>query len=367
MGLAFSMGEPYWPEMRAALTYFGWVPVAAVGALAYAGLLFLVSWATFVVYAREENETVLAVARRFFVFDDETVAAAQPDAAVPSAPEPLATNGPSAGIVDAVPDLNAPASAEIAPRDRATDAPAGQGASDDEKVVGDDAEDEGEAPRLAFSPAFLCAVCTLLMAPLIGFRALWFFAVPLILFVLISRRGDSWRRTFERFFRSDDLGPPVTGEPGDVSALAQAEADQFAKEAETGRHGGMGLGDAKLAIGLGAVLGPGLAMLSLGFATLLGAVTGVTLAARHGRSLRIGLPFVPFMAVGAIVSMLYGPSVVQWYSGFLYPEPVRQPTPAELRRDQKARERREKGIADKASAPRGDSGSRGTDSIPPAR
>ena len=337
LALGYAMGEPYFPEVRKALTYFGWVPVALVGALAYAGLLFLVSFVTFIVYAREENETVMAVARRFFVFDDETVAVVQEGGSVDGAeaaqvPQPL---------VGSTPENSSEAS-----RSESGEAPVEQ--SENVEASGED--EEGEAPRLAFSPAFLCGVSTLLMAPLLGVKSLGFFVVPFVLFVLISRRGDSVGTTARRFFQSADLGPPVTGDPNDVSSLAQQEADQFAKEAETGRHGGMGLGDAKLAIGLGAVLGPGLAMLSLGFATLFGAVTGVTLAARHGRSLRIGLPFVPFMAVGAIVSMLYGPAVVQWYSGFLYPEPVRQPTPAEVRRDEKARERRAKGIPDKIGA-----------------
>jgi hypothetical protein len=309
---------------------------------------------------------VLAVARRFFVFDEETVAAVQPDAVAQSAPDPVALSGEPARTVAAIPESPDDTAVDVSQRDVPGAEAVGQAGGVPDASDADD-EDGGEAPRLAFSPAFLCAVCTLIMAPLLGIKSLWFFGGPLVLFVLISRRGDSARRTFERFFRSDDLGPPVTGDPGDVSALAQAEADQFAKEAETGRHGGMGLGDAKLAIGLGAVLGPGLAMLSLGFATLLGAVTGVTLAARHGRSLRIGLPFVPFMAVGAILSMLYGPAVVQWYSGFLYPEPVRPPTPAEIRRDEKARERLEKGIAEQFPAAPAGEGSKESDSIPSPR
>jgi len=124
-----------------------------------------------------------------------------------------------------------------------------------------------------------------------------------------------------------------------VFTAAQDEADQFAKEAETGQHGGMGLGDVKLAVGLGGMLGPGLATLSLGFATAFGAITGIALAAKHGRSLRIGLPFVPFMAIGAIVAQLYGAQVVAWYSRFLNPEPPRVLSPGELRRLEKQKER----------------------------
>ncbi|MFM7322023.1 MAG: prepilin peptidase, partial [Armatimonadota bacterium] len=296
LGLAFGMGDPIWSEMRARFLYLGWIPFSVVGAAVYAGILFFVSFATFVYYAREDGESIPAVARRFFDFsEEETVAAAEAPGDVASSETPR------------------------------------------EATSEEDGEAEGEAPRLAFSPAFLCLVSTLAMLPLLGVWAMLFFAVPFLLFLLISRRGDPVPVAASRFFRSADLGPPVTGDT--TIAAAQDEADQFANEAETGKHGGMGLGDVKLAVGLGAMLGPGLAMLSLGFATAFGAITGIALAAKHGRSLRIGLPFVPFMAIGAIVSQLYGAQVVAWYSRFLNPEPPRVLSPGEVRRMEKEKER----------------------------
>ncbi len=302
LGLAYAMGDPIWSEMRGRFLYLGWIPFSLVGAAVYAGLLFFVSFATFVYYARDEGESIGAVARRFFDFSEtETLAAAEH----------------SEGSLEPTPS-------EVS-----------VSTEREEKLEAE--EPEGEAPRLAFSPAFLCAVSAVLMAPLLKFWAALFLVVPFLLFLLISRRGESVGAAARRFFRSGDLGPPIEGDPS-ISA-AQDEADQFAKEAETGQHGGMGLGDVKLAVGLGAMLGPGLAMLSLGFATAFGAVTGIALAAKHGRSLRIGLPFVPFMAIGAIVSQLYGAQVVAWYSGFLNPEPPRVLSPGELRRLEKQKER----------------------------
>jgi prepilin signal peptidase PulO-like enzyme (type II secretory pathway) len=108
----------------------------------------------------------------------------------------------------------------------------------------------------------------------------------------------------------------------EMEAQLRAEADQFAVEAESGKHGVMGLGDAKLALAIGAVLGPGPALLSMFFATFAGALTGITLARIHGRTLRLALPFGPFMALGAIVVMLYGAQILDWYFGTFMPPPA---------------------------------------------
>lgn len=66
---------------------------------------------------------------------------------------------------------------------------------------------------------------------------------------------------------------------------------------------GMGMGDAKLAVLLGAGLGitGGVAVL---VALVTGAVWGAVLAAAHGRAARgQAIPFAPFLAVGALVAL----------------------------------------------------------------
>jgi len=116
---------------------------------------------------------------------------------------------------------------------------------------------------------------------------------------------------------------PVVSAAPPSFAETQAEADQFAKEAETGAHGGMGLGDAKLAITIGAILGPGQAILSLLFAAFFGAVTGLILKAVYGKNtMRLAVPFVPFMAAGAFVCLLFGEQIVRWYAQFYAPLPA---------------------------------------------
>ena len=41
----------------------------------------------------------------------------------------------------------------------------------------------------------------------------------------------------------------------------------------------------------------------------------------RGRSLKYGIPFVPFMAAGAMLVMCFGPQLVESYSQFAFPEP----------------------------------------------
>ncbi len=278
LALAWQAGSYLWEETAPLFLYFGWLPRSLVGAAVYGGLLFLVSLLAFLYYAREEGEPVARTARRFFVYEEE-----------PGERETGVTAPPSQ---------------------------AGEDGSADEP-------EQGEPVRLRFSPAFLAAASALLLLPVLGAWALLAFAVPLLAFIALSRRGDEpVGAALPRFFRADDAGMPETPE-GDAApddnpeaqeaSLLAAEADQFAREAETGQHGGMGLGDVKLALAIGALLGPGLAILSLFFATAAGAVVGISLAAVHGKGLRIGVPFGPFMALGAVVTMLFGSDLVTWY------------------------------------------------------
>ena len=281
VALALTFARFDFPQLMQPYLYFGWLPRSLAGAAVYGGTLFLVSWLGFAYYAREENESFGGAAMRYFRYLKEDDS-----------------------------DQVAPTSAGMAV--------VGQAGGEEE-------EPEADAPRLAFSPAFLALVCALLVAAVIPYVAPLFFVVPLALFTLISKReGETFGHSAGRFFRSDDLGLPASA--SEEVAQSQAEADAFAVESESGAHGGMGLGDVKLALAIGAVLGPGQALLSLFFAAAIGAVTGVTMARIHGKTLRLALPFVPFMAAGAFIVMLFGPAMVTWYAAQLRPEQV-QPTP----------------------------------------
>lgn len=78
--------------------------------------------------------------------------------------------------------------------------------------------------------------------------------------------------------------------------------------------GGMGLGDVKLALLMGAVLGTAV-IPALGIAFLAGSVLGVAMLLRHGSAARkMAVPFGPFLAVGALVALWWGPAMVGWYA-----------------------------------------------------
>jgi leader peptidase (prepilin peptidase) / N-methyltransferase len=81
--------------------------------------------------------------------------------------------------------------------------------------------------------------------------------------------------------------------------------------------GGMGLGDVKLALLMGAVLGASV-IPALAIAFLAGALLGGVLLIRHGAAARkMAVPFGPFLAAGALVALWWGPSMLGWYTGRL--------------------------------------------------
>ena len=78
---------------------------------------------------------------------------------------------------------------------------------------------------------------------------------------------------------------------------------------------GLGMGDVKLALLLGAVLGSAVTVaLMLGlFAAL---VPAAVLVSRHGASARkMGVPLVPFLSFGAIVALFFGSAILDAYLG----------------------------------------------------
>jgi leader peptidase (prepilin peptidase)/N-methyltransferase len=80
---------------------------------------------------------------------------------------------------------------------------------------------------------------------------------------------------------------------------------------------GMGLGDAKFALLLGAVLGLSV-IPAMGVAFAAGALIGIAMIARHGAAARKrAIPFGPFLAAGAVVGLVWGPTIVHWYTSRL--------------------------------------------------
>ena len=96
-------------------------------------------------------------------------------------------------------------------------------------------------------------------------------------------------------------------------ALAALGASGFLFVAALAYPAGMGMGDVKLALLLGAMLGRVVAVgLMLGMVAAL--VPSVFLLARHGSAARkMGIPFAPFLALGAVVALFAGHSLLDAY------------------------------------------------------
>jgi leader peptidase (prepilin peptidase) / N-methyltransferase len=76
---------------------------------------------------------------------------------------------------------------------------------------------------------------------------------------------------------------------------------------------GMGMGDVKLALLLGAALGKtvSVALMAGMFAAM---IPGLVLFARHGTKARkMGIPFGPFLAIGSVVALFWGHDILDAY------------------------------------------------------
>jgi len=94
--------------------------------------------------------------------------------------------------------------------------------------------------------------------------------------------------------------------PSPEWAIAAAGAAAFLLAAALAYPAGMGMGDVKLALLLGAMLGRTVPIaLLLGMVAAL--VPGIVLLARHGgRARKMGVPLGPFLALGAVVALFAG-------------------------------------------------------------
>ena len=103
--------------------------------------------------------------------------------------------------------------------------------------------------------------------------------------------------------------------PSPEWVLAALGASGFLLVAALAYPKGMGMGDVKLALLLGAMLGRTVSVaLMIGFLAAL--VPAVALGLRHGSKARkIAIPFAPFLALGAIVALFAGGTILDAYLG----------------------------------------------------
>jgi leader peptidase (prepilin peptidase)/N-methyltransferase len=79
---------------------------------------------------------------------------------------------------------------------------------------------------------------------------------------------------------------------------------------------GLGMGDVKMLGMIGAFLGWQAVLLTLVLASLSGAIIGVAMISLQRGSMKYALPFGTFLAIGALVAMLAGQPIIDWYVGF---------------------------------------------------
>jgi len=80
-------------------------------------------------------------------------------------------------------------------------------------------------------------------------------------------------------------------------------------------RGGMGWGDVKLAALIGIINGTPLVFVALFVAVISGGLLAVFLLLLKARGRKQAIPFGPFLALGAMVALLWGSNLINWYLG----------------------------------------------------
>jgi leader peptidase (prepilin peptidase)/N-methyltransferase len=101
--------------------------------------------------------------------------------------------------------------------------------------------------------------------------------------------------------------------PSPVWVIAAFGASGFLFAAALAYPKGMGMGDVKLALLMGAAVGRAVPVaMMIGMMAAL--VPGIVLLVRHGSAARkMGIPFGPFLALGTVVALFAGPEILHAY------------------------------------------------------
>jgi leader peptidase (prepilin peptidase)/N-methyltransferase len=101
-------------------------------------------------------------------------------------------------------------------------------------------------------------------------------------------------------------------------ALAALAGSGFLFAAALAYPAGMGMGDVKLALLMGAALGRTVPV-ALMVGMLAALVPSVVLLVRHGSKARkMGIPFGPFLAIGSVVALFWGHAILHAYFSTLH-------------------------------------------------
>jgi leader peptidase (prepilin peptidase)/N-methyltransferase len=83
-------------------------------------------------------------------------------------------------------------------------------------------------------------------------------------------------------------------------------------------HGGMGWGDVKLAALIGLATGFPLVFFAIIMGAILGGIVAVALVIAKKRKRQETIPFGPFLALAAMVTLLWGSNILNWYLSLMH-------------------------------------------------
>lgn len=149
---------------------------------------------------------------------------------------------------------------------------------------------------------------------------------PLFVFVILVR--VLYPIVFDTGYFSDMAYAPATwmsGYPAWASSLVSALFGALAGGGSLWLVGelwkrlrgveAMGLGDVKMMLGVGALLGWRLTLLSIFLGAFSGAVIGVAMIARNkDKDMQAQIPFGIFLGTGSLLALLFGEQLITWYS-----------------------------------------------------
>jgi leader peptidase (prepilin peptidase)/N-methyltransferase len=82
---------------------------------------------------------------------------------------------------------------------------------------------------------------------------------------------------------------------------------------------GMGGGDIKLLAMMGAIIGWQGVLFSIFLASAIGTISGLLIMLKTRKTMKLAIPFGPFLAIGGTAYILFGPQLIAWYFNLLRP------------------------------------------------
>jgi leader peptidase (prepilin peptidase)/N-methyltransferase len=80
---------------------------------------------------------------------------------------------------------------------------------------------------------------------------------------------------------------------------------------------GMGGGDIKLLAMIGALIGWKGVLFTIFVASAVGTLAGILVMLHTRKGMKLAVPFGPFLSIGAIFYLFFGPELLSWYLAFL--------------------------------------------------